>query len=568
MSMILDYIEYILITFFAIMFAWYIYDRYVQRKHQLLINYPIIGRMRYFFEAVREPFRQYFANEDFYESRDKIDWVYTASENKPNYTSFSTAQPQPLPKFQIKHTNQVLNDDEVEDDFSVLIGEKRELPFKTKSIIYRSAMSDGAISPEGTRAFVIGAKDGNFIINTGEGSLTSNFFVTHHNHGGDEYMENIPITGINRTIYIVLSKLFNRAVALKVLRTLLLTKETEDTYVIDFDSLIFFRPNWDLPLSHFPKKVPEDMPDIIYQVSSGLYGCRDSNGGFDEERYQKVMRFCKATEIKIAQGAKQTGGKLMGSKVTPAIAYYRGLEPHKDIFSPNRFPYAKTTKDLFDFVAKLQKLSSKPVGFKIVISSRDNIEEIAQEIKKRRDENIDGIPDFITVDGGDGGSATAPLELMDRVGLPVKDAVHIVNTVLKEYGIKDEVKLLASSKILTPDDVAIVLALGADMVGIGRGFMMSAGCIRARVCSGANGRNCPVGLATQDVKKRSAYLVMKQSKKVASYHNNLLKGLKTILAVVGKKSFRELCKDDLQFIDKNGFVHNDVNRYYKDKMRG
>jgi glutamate synthase domain-containing protein 2 len=567
MGMILDYIEYILLAFFTIMFAWFIYDRYVQRKHQLLINYPIIGRMRYFFEAVREPFRQYFANEDFYESRDKIDWVYTASQNKPNYTSFSTGQPQPLPKFQIKHTNQVLNDDEVEDDFSVLIGEKREQPFKTKSIIYRSAMSDGAISPEGTRAFVIGAKNGKFTINTGEGSLTSNFFVTHHNHGGDEYMENIPITGINRTIYMVLSKLFNRAVALRALRAFLLTKDTEDTYVIDFDSLIFFRPNWDLPLSHFPKKVPDDMPDIIYQVSSGLYGCRDKDGKFDEERYQKVMRFCKATEIKIAQGAKQTGGKLMASKVTPAIAYYRGLEPHKDIFSPNRFPYAKTTKDLFDFVGKLQKLSSKPVGFKIVISSRDNIEEIAQEIKKRRDEKIDGIPDFITVDGGDGGSATAPLELMDRVGLPVKDAIHVVNSVLKEYGVKGEVKLLASSKILTPDDVAIVLALGADMVGIGRGFMMSAGCIRARECSGAHGRNCPVGLATQDAKKRGAYLVMKQSKKVANYHNNLIKGLKTVLAVVGKKSFRELCKDDLQFIDKNGFVHNDVNRYYKDKMR-
>ena len=115
----MDYIEYILGVFFAFMFAWFIHDKYVQRKHQLLINYPIIGRMRYFFEAVREPFRQYFANEDFYESRDKIDWVYTASENKPNYTSFSTGQPQPLPKFQIKHTNQVLNDDEIEDDFSV-----------------------------------------------------------------------------------------------------------------------------------------------------------------------------------------------------------------------------------------------------------------------------------------------------------------------------------------------------------------------------------------------------------------------------------------------------------------
>ncbi|NOX15534.1 MAG: FMN-binding glutamate synthase family protein, partial [Epsilonproteobacteria bacterium] len=263
---------------------------------------------------------------------------------------------------------------------------------------------------------------------------------------------------------------------------------------------------------------------------------------------------------------KQTGGKLMASKVTEAIAYYRGLEPHKNIFSPNRFPYAKTTKELFDFVGRMQKLSKKPVGFKIVISSRDNIEEIAQEIKKRKDKNIEGIPDFITIDGGDGGSATAPLELMDRVGLPVKDSIFIVNSVLKEYGVRDEVKLLASSKILTPDDIAIALALGADMIGIGRGFMMSAGCIRARECSGSKGRSCPIGLATQDPKKRAAYLVMKESKKVTNYHNNLLKGLKTILAVVGKSSYRDLCKSDLQFIDKNGFVHNDVNRYYRDKM--
>lgn len=559
-------IEYFFIGFFVFMVAWYIHDKYVQRRHQLLINYPIIGRMRYFFEAVREPFRQYFANEDFYESRDKIDWVYNASTNTPNYTSFSTGQPQPLPKFQIKHSNQVLNDDEIDDNFSVTLGEKREKPFVTKSIIYRSAMSDGSISPEGTRAFVIGTKNGNFTINTGEGGLTSNFFVTHANHGGDDYMENIAITGINRTIYMLVSKLFNRAVALKALRMMLLTKETEDTYVIDFDSLIFFRPNWDLPLSHFPKKVPEDMPDIIYQVSSGLYGCRDKDGNFDEERYQKVVSFCQATEIKIAQGAKQTGGKLMAEKVTPAIAYYRGLEPYKDIFSPNRFPYAKTTKDLLDFVAKLQKLSSKPVGFKIVISSKDNIEEIAQEIKRRKEEKLEGIPDFITLDGGDGGSATAPLELMDRVGLPVKDAIFIVNSILQEYGVRDQVKILASSKILTPDDVAIALALGADMVGIARGFMMSAGCIRARECSGAHGRHCPVGLATQDPKKRAAYLVMKQAKGVESYHNNLLKGFKTVLAVIGKKNHKDLCKTDLQFIDKNGFVHNDVNRYYASKL--
>ena len=549
----------------VILVLWYINDKYVQRKHQLIINYPIIGRMRYFLEAVREPFRQYFANEDFYESRDKIDWVYNASSNKPNFISFSPGQPQPLPKFLIRHTNHVLNDDEVGNDFSLTIGEKRKHPFLSKSIIFRAAMSEGAISPEGTRAFVLGAHKANFPINTGEGSLTSNFFVTHASQG-EEYMENVEIKGVHRTLYILLVKIFNRAVAFKILRTILLPEKHRDTYVIDINSLLFFRPNWELPFSVFPKEVPEDMPDIIYQISSGLYGSRDKDGKFSEEKYKKVMSFCRMTEIKIAQGAKQTGGKLIAAKVTSAIAYYRGLEPHKDIFSPNRFPYANTTEELFDFIAKLQELSDKPVGFKIVISDRNNIEDIAKEIKRRKDENIAGIPDFISIDGGDGGSATAPLELMDRVGLPIKDSIFIVNSVLREYEVRDDVKLFASGKILTPDDVAIVLALGADMIGIARGFMMSGGCIRARVCSGADGRNCPIGLATQDPKKRSGYLVMKNSAKVAHYHDNLLKGLKTLLAVIGKKSHRELNKNDLQFVDKNGFVHSDVNRYLHKKL--
>jgi len=154
-----------------------IYDKYIQREHQLLINYPFIGRFRYFFEALREPFRQYFGDEDFYESKDKVDWVYNASKNNTGFASFSSTQPQPNPKFLIKHSNIVLNDDEIKDNFSVTFCKNKKHPFISKSIIGRSAMSDGAISPEGTRAFVKGAYMGNFPINTGEGSLTTNFFL-------------------------------------------------------------------------------------------------------------------------------------------------------------------------------------------------------------------------------------------------------------------------------------------------------------------------------------------------------------------------------------------------------
>ncbi|PIF04424.1 MAG: FMN-binding glutamate synthase family protein [Arcobacter sp.] len=542
-----------------------IYDKYIQRKHQLLINYPLIGRMRYFFEALREPFRQYFGDETFYESKDKVDWVYKAANDLAGYASFSPTQPQDNPKFLMKHSNSPLNDNEINQDFSVIFGENRERPFVAKTIIARSAMSDGAISPEGTRAFTKAAFDGQFPINTGEGSLTTNFFFTHKNHN-DTYMDRIKIEGFNKKVFNIIKCLFNSYVATQYFRKKLLDPKESETYIFDKKQYLFFRPNWNAPLESFPKEVPDDMPDIIFQMSSGLYGVRDNDGNFNEDRYQKTMAFCKMTEIKLAQGAKQTGGKLAAQKVSEAIAYYRNIPVNKAVISPNRFPYAHNPIELFDFVAKLQKLSKKPVGIKIVISSREGFEELAKEIKRRDEDNIAGIPDFISIDGGDGGSATAPLFLMDRVGFHVNDAVHIADNVLKEFGIRNKIKIIAASKILTPDDIAVVMALGADFIYLARGFMMSAGCIRARMCSGSGSHQCPVGLATQDKKLRSSYLVEKHSKKVANYHKNLLAGVKTILAVMGLKDVKDLKKEHLTFIDKNGFIYTNINRYLDKKL--
>jgi len=343
-------------------------------------------------------------------------------------------------------------------------------------------------------------------------------------------------------------------------------KGEDDTFIFDRASLTFFRPNWNAPFSDFPKKVPKDLPDLIYQISSGLYGSRDKDGNFDEDKYKKTMSFCKMTEIKLAQGAKQTGGRLMAEKVTESIAYYRGLEAHKSVISPNRFPYARTIKELFDFVAKLQKLSKKPVGFKIVISSKELFYEYATEIKRRKDNNIEGIPDFITIDGGDGGSGTAPLFLMDRVGLAIKDALHIAHAALKDLGVRDELKLIASSRILTPDDVVVALALGADYISIARGFMLSGSCIRARMCSGEGSHKCPVGLATQDKKLRQSYLIHKNARQIKNYHDALLSGIKVILAVMGKDKADKLNSKDLSFIDRNGFIHTNINRYLDKKV--
>jgi len=552
------YIEIIILVILVIILAWYVHDKYVQRDHQLLVNYPIIGRLRYVLEEAREPFRQYFGDEKFYESKDKLDWVYKASRDLPNYASFSPSQPLPKPKFMLRHATIVLNEDEVDTDFSVTFGSNRKKPYTAKSIIARSAMSDGSISPEGTRAFVRGSFMGDFPINSGEGGLTSNFFVTHQNYD-EKYMEIVNGTAFQKKVKTAVLKLFNGALAADAYRKLVFKDNPEaETYVFDARTQVFHRPNWNAPLEFFPEEVPEDMPDIILQVSSGLYSVRTKDGKFDPERYQKVMRFCKMTELKIAQGAKQTGGKLIAEKVSPAIAYYRNVEAHKDLFSSNRFPYANSIEELFDFIGQMQELSDKPVGIKIVISDYENIVPYAKEIKKRIEEGNSAYPDYISIDGGSGGSATAPIEMMERIGLNIRDSIYLVNKVLEEYGVRKQVKLVASGKLLTPDDIIVIMALGADFVQIARGFMMSAGCIRARYCSGTTGHDCPVGLATQNKEKRKKYFVHKQAKKVRDYHKNLLKSVRGLLAVMGLKNINELNKHKIMFLDRNSKVHDNI----------
>ncbi len=550
---------YILTLSGTVLLLWYLYDRFVQREHTLLINYPIVGRLRYFFEAVREPFRQYFGNEDIFDSRDKIEWVYKAARDKSTFISFSPSDPQKNPKFMLKHAFAPLNDDEVSNDFTVRFGTHRPFPFTSRSVICRSAMSDGSISPEGTQAFTIGAFRGGFPINTGEGGLTTNFLVTHRSYD-ERYMECVPLHTWQILVFKLLRRMFNTAFAISALKPVVLEKGMEDTYIFDRNRMRFYRINWNAPLEVFPKEVPEDMADIILQIGSGLYGVRDRQGNFDPVRYQKAMRFCKMTEIKLAQGAKQTGGKLAKNKVTKAIAWFRGVDPHKDLFSPNRFPYAKTIESLFDFIAYLQKLSGKPVGFKTIISDKESFSEIAHALKMRLDAGKP-IPDFITIDGGEGGSATAPIELMERIGLGIKDAIYLADDILRGEGVREHIKLIASGKVLTPDNAVILLALGADMVAIARGFMMSAGCIRAKVCSGTGKHQCPVGLATQDRKKRKAYIVHKYAKMIENYHRNLIKNIKTILAVMGLEHISQLSQKHLLFIDENGYIHHDIRRY-------
>ncbi|MDA7816697.1 FMN-binding glutamate synthase family protein [Sulfurimonas sp.] len=565
-SIFVDFIEFFVLTGLVALVMLYVHDRYVQRKHALLINYPIIGRMRYLLEAAREPFRQYFAEETFYDSKDKVDWVYTAAKDRPNYKSFSVTEPFSGARFVIKHSTNVLNDDEVSDDTSVTFGENRKKPFVSHTPIFRSAMSDGSLSPEAIRAFSIAGHRTQLTINTGEGSLTSNHLFTHKPNLEDcDYLEIVKSTIFAEFIFKLGKFFFNGKYAIKWYRNILLHKSTQNTYIYDTATHVLFRVNWKSPLEDFPKEVPEDIPNIIFQMSSGLYGVRDENGNFDELKYKKVMKFCRMTEIKIAQGAKQTGGKLAAAKVTADIAYYRGVKEGVDVFSPNRFPFADTTTHLLDFVGKLQELSEKPVGFKIVISDSDAVEKIVTEMAQRKTEGK-SIPDYITVDSGEGGSATAPLELMESVGLTTNNALYVLDTLLKKYDLRKDIKIVASGKVLTPDDAIITLAMGADAIGIARGFMMSGGCIRAKMCSGFGSHVCPVGMATQDPKKRASYLVIKEGKEIGNYHTNLIKGMKVVSAVMGVKKFSDLNKSHLTFKNHNGEIYFDIDKYFHHKL--
>ncbi len=556
-----------IVVFIVLAIFLFIYDKFIQRENQLLINYPLIGRLRYFFYLLRDPMRQYFGDEKFYESFDKVKWVYDAAERKSAYASFSPGQPQKSARLSIKNVNCVLNTSDVSEDFSVVFGENSAKPFKTKSVLGRSAMSDGAISPEGTRAFSKGAYLGKFPINTGEGSLTSNFLYTHaYNRNDDDYLDTKEGTIFAKSVYKILAKLVNKALAQRVYKHMVVDTIDSESYLFDKETLVCYRVNWNAPIEAFPKEVPSDIPDIIFQMGSGLYGVRDKDGNFDEDRYKKTMSFSKMTEIKMAQGAKQTGGKLLGSKVSEAIAYYRGVEPHKNLFSPNQFPFASTLEELFDFIGRLKKLSQKPVGVKIVISSKDSFEEYANLIKKRIDEGSDAYPDFLSIDGGDGGSGAAPLEMMMTVGMIIAKALYIADSTLKEVGVRDKVKLIASEKVLTPDDAVVLFGVGADFVAIARAFMMSAGCIRARECSGAHGRHCPVGLATQDKKRRASFLTEQKARNVASYHEQLLSGMRNLLAIMGVRKISELNKSHLIFKDHKGKTYMNVDRYFKESI--
>jgi glutamate synthase domain-containing protein 2 len=439
-----------MLLIFGFLAAVGIYDLQ-QTRHAILRNYPIIGHIRFMLEAIRPELRQYFLESETEAapfSRAQRSLVYARAKGQSDKRPFGTQLDVTVSGYEwITHS---LAPTHLPDhDFRVHVGGADCAQPYDISLFNVSAMSFGALSANAIMALNKGAYMGNFIHDTGEGSISR----YHRVHGGD----------------------------------------------------------------------------LIWEIGSGYFGCRDENGLFSRERFVEnaLSPQVKMIEIKLSQGAKPGhGGVLLGPKVTPEIAEARGVGIGEDCVSPSSHSSFSTPLGLLEFMQELRTLSGgKPVGFKLCIGHPWEWFGIAKAIQES------GIvPDFIVVDGSEGGTGAAPLEFSDHIGTPLQEGLRLVHNTLVGLNLRDKIRLGASGKIISGFDMARTLALGADWCNSARGFMFALGCIQAQTCHSGN---CPTGVTTQDPKRQLALVVPDKAERVRNFHRLTLESLKELLEAAG-----------------------------------
>ena len=431
---------------------------YFQRKQAVRRNYPVLAHFRFFFEKIRPEIRQYFLENDSEElpfSRVQRSIVYQRSKHATDKRPFGTQLNVYEAHYEwINHS--IAPIEIASHDFRISIGGPACAKPYSASVFNISAMSFGALSANAILALNEGAKRGNFIHDTGEGSISR----YHREPGGD----------------------------------------------------------------------------LIWEIGSGYFGCRDEHGHFDSSKFADNARQdqVKMIEIKLSQGAKPGhGGVLLGPKVTREIALARGVPVGEDCNSPARHSAFSTPLELIAFVDKLRQLSAgKPVGIKFAMGHPWEWFAIVKAMQQT------GItPDFIVIDGGEGGTGAAPLEFTDHVGAPLREGLMLVHNTLVGTNLRDRIKIGASGKIITAFDMARTIAMGADWCNSARGFMFALGCLQAQTCHTGN---CPTGVTTQDPKRMRALDVTDKASRVFQFQQNTLMALKELLAAAGLSHPREL----------------------------
>jgi glutamate synthase domain-containing protein 2 len=287
--------------------------------------------------------------------------------------------------------------------------------------------------------------------------------------------------------------------------------------------------------------------DVIFQLGTAKYGIRDARGELSRERARELARVVKAFEIKLSQGAKPgKGGVLLGGKVTQEIAAIRGIPVGQDSISPNRHLDIADMDQLLDRIAFLRELTGRPVGLKTALGGWQFMQQLCDGVLRR---GLEFAPDFLAIDGGEGGSGAAPQSLADHMALPIAEALPRAADALIESGLRERVRLIASGKLVTSARAAWALCCGADFVNTARGFMFALGCIQAMRC---HQNTCPTGITTHQKRLQRGLVVEEKFRRVAAYAKNMNKEIDMIAHCCGLRHARELRREHVRIVETAG----------------
>lgn len=431
-----------------------------QRRHSILRNFPLLGRIRWTVEGLR-PYIQQYLLESETEGRPIHRMfrsiVYKRAKDSLDSMPFGTQMDTYANGYEwIGHSLSAMEVKEMDEDPRIWVGGSDCQQPYLASVLNISAMSFGSLSANAIIALNKGAAKGHFYHNTGEGGLTP----YHLENGGD----------------------------------------------------------------------------IVWQIGTGYFGCRNKDGSFNELEFEEKANHAsvKMIEIKLSQGAKPGhGGILPADKNSEEIASIRGVEPHTQVDSPPRHTAFNTPLEMMEFIKKLRTLSKgKPIGFKLALGRKSEFIAICKAMKKS------GVkPDFITVDGGEGGTGAAPLEYTNSVGFPLREALAFVDDVLTGFDLRSDIRVIASGKVFTAFHLVQNLSLGADMCNSARGMMLALGCVQSLSC---NTNRCPTGVATQDPRLAKGLDPQDKSVRVFQYHKKTVHALMDILSSTGHQSTSDL----------------------------
>lgn len=463
----------ILIVVFLLLIA--IRDIFLQKRHTIKHNFPVVGNLRYILESIGPELRQYWVANDKEEmpfNRAERRWVYATSKGQNNTFGFGTTELLYGTGYPIlKHNTFPFPESKAQypgaDPTAIpclkVIGEfnKRKRPYRPTSVVNISAMSFGSLGYRAVSAMNIGAKDAGCYHNTGEGGISR-----YHDHGAD----------------------------------------------------------------------------LVWQLGTAYFGARDKNGNFDlAQAVDKVQRYnVRAIEIKLSQGAKPgKGGILPAAKVSKEIAEIRSIPAGVSCISPNAHSAFGTVDEMIDFIERLADATGIPVGIKSAIGDLTFWHDLA----KRMIDRGEG-PDFITIDGGEGGTGAAPLTFADHVSLPFKIGFARVYQIFQQAGIVDRIVWNGSAKLGFPDRAVVAFAMGCDMIGVAREAMFAVGCIQAQKC---HSDHCPTGVATQNQWLQAGLNIEDKAKRTAQY----IKGFrKELLALAHAAGYEHPCQfkgTDIEF---------------------